>query len=69
MKKRFRSDHLDAMQRDWSNWKGPFYVNSKDPRLFVPKFTRWLGYTLNFGNPYSWIVLGGFAAIIVLLNL
>lgn len=38
-------------------WKGGiFYVNRDDAALFVRKRFR-SGYTLNFGNPWSWIVL------------
>ena len=34
-------------------WKGIFYSNPDDPALWVPKRFG-LGYTLNFGNPWSW---------------
>ncbi len=38
-------------------WKaGIFYVNPADPALFVEKRVG-IGYTLNFGNPWSWIML------------
>ena len=37
-------------------WSGPFYSNPDDPSLFVPK-RYGIGYTLNFGNPWSWVVL------------
>jgi uncharacterized membrane protein len=35
---------------------GIFYVNPADPALFVEKRLG-IGYTLNFGNPWSWVVL------------
>jgi uncharacterized membrane protein len=35
---------------------GVFYVNPDDPSLFTPKRFG-IGYTLNFGNPRSWLVL------------
>jgi uncharacterized membrane protein len=39
------------------SWKlGVFYFNPEDPSLFVPKRSS-LGYTLNFANPWSWLVL------------
>jgi Family of unknown function (DUF5808) len=38
-------------------WKGSFYSNPNDPALLVPKRFG-IGYTLNFGNPWSWAVLG-----------
>lgn len=37
-------------------WKGLFYSNSDDPALFVPK-RHGIGYTLNFGNRWSWAVV------------
>jgi uncharacterized membrane protein len=43
-------------------YKGIFYSNPDDPALFVPK-RYGIGYTLNFGNPWSWAVL----ALIILM--
>jgi uncharacterized membrane protein len=43
-------------------WKGVFYSNADDPAVLVPK-RYGIGYTLNFGNPWSWVVL----ALILLL--
>jgi hypothetical protein len=37
-------------------WNGIFYSNPDDPALFAPKRFG-IGYTLNFGNPWSWAVL------------
>jgi uncharacterized membrane protein len=38
-------------------WKyGVFYFNRDDPALFVPKRFN-IGYTLNFANRWSWVVL------------
>jgi uncharacterized membrane protein len=37
-------------------WSGIFYSNHDDPAVFVPK-RYGIGYTLNFGNPWSWFVL------------
>jgi uncharacterized membrane protein len=39
-----------------SAWSGPFYSNRNDRSIFVPK-RYGIGYTLNFGNPWSWVVL------------
>jgi uncharacterized membrane protein len=39
-----------------TGWNGIFYSNPDDPALFVPK-RYGIGYTLNFGNPWSWAVL------------
>ena len=43
-------------------WNGVFYSNRDDPAVLVPK-RYGMGYTLNFGNPWSWAVL----ALILLL--
>ena len=42
-----------------SNWKffGLIYYNPQDTRIFVPKRIEWMGITLNFGNPKSYIAL------------
>jgi hypothetical protein len=45
-------------------WKGAFYSNPNDPALLVPKRFG-IGYTLNFGNPWSWAVLAFVLLIVV----
>jgi uncharacterized membrane protein len=45
---------------------GRLYVNRADPTLFVEKRTG-LGYTLNLGNPWAWLILVVFYTAIVLL--
>jgi uncharacterized membrane protein len=37
-------------------WKKDYYINRADPALFVEKRVG-IGYTPNFGNPWSWVVL------------
>jgi uncharacterized membrane protein len=37
-------------------WRGIFYVNPEDPRLWVPKRFG-MGYTLNFARPVAWLIL------------
>lgn len=43
------------MEEDNDNhWKlGIFYYNKDDKRLFPPKRNKFLGWTVNFANPYS----------------
>lgn len=58
MKKKKREDeYLNTMSKDPTNWRGPFYVNRKDPRLVVPKYNPARGYTFNFASPYAYIVI------------
>jgi Ca2+/Na+ antiporter len=52
-------DHLThkAWSEDPNNWKaGLFYYNPLDKRIFPPKRTSSMGWTINFANPYSVIV-------------
>lgn len=48
------------------NWKfGIFYYNKDDKRLFPPKRNKFLGWTVNFANPYS--ILAMILVIILLI--
>jgi len=59
---------LDTMSRDTSYWRGPFYINRRDPRLMVPKLHPSLGWTLNFANPGSYLALAALAGIIIIMT-
>ena len=48
---------LDAMSKNPDNWKGIFYYNRQDPRLVVPKFNPYLGWTFNFASAYIYVFL------------
>jgi uncharacterized membrane protein len=57
--KKLTQDELDEMRKDPSNYKlGLFYYNANDPRVILPKPVKWMGWTLNFAKPmsYVWIV-------------
>ena len=45
-----------------------FYFNSKDKRIIVPKQNRLRGWTLNFGNLYSYLLLAIIFLAILLYN-
>ncbi len=47
---------------------GLFYFDPKDPRIIVPKGHAWSGWTLNFGNRFSYFVLSVLVALIVLIH-
>lgn len=48
-------------------WKlGIFYFNPNDKRIFVPKKIEWLGWTLNFAQPFSIIIISGIVILIVM---
>lgn len=66
MRTKLDKEILNAMNRDPRNWKGPFYFNKKDYRVIVPKYSPWMGWTLNMANPYAYISLAAIALIIIL---
>ena len=43
----------DTSNYVWST----FYFNRNDPRIIVPKRTRFLGWTINFARPASYLML------------
>lgn len=49
-----------------SHWKYSFYVNKNDKRVIVPKQNPMMGWTLNFGNPTTYIIIVAFIIIIYL---
>ncbi len=50
------------------NWKlGIFYFNRQDKRILVFKRVPYTGFTINFANPYSVLVVLGFAAFLIFL--
>ena len=57
-----------VVQRDDDLWRlGAVYVNREDSAVFVPKRFG-IGWTLNFGNPWSLLVLLGIVAAPVLVT-
>ena len=46
-------------------WKlGVFYVNPKDPALFVEKRFG-IGWTFNFGHPMGWVIMAGLIVVVI----
>jgi uncharacterized membrane protein len=45
---------------------GGIYKNPNDPAIFVQKRVGF-GYTINFGNVWSYVVMGGFTAGMIAL--
>jgi len=50
------------------NWIGVLYINRKDSRVIVPKRILGMGWTLNFGNPYTDVVIIAIIAIVIVSN-
>jgi uncharacterized membrane protein len=52
------------MIQDPTNYRfGIFYFNRKDKRVIVPKRFAVMGWTLNFGNIFSWLLILSMVAI------
>jgi uncharacterized membrane protein len=69
MKTDFDQFENDRMIDDPMNYKwGIFYFNRKDARILVPKRYRGMGWTLNFGKTYTYILLILMTASIILIS-
>jgi len=56
----------NSMNKNPNNWKGIFYFNRKDYRLIVPKKNPYMGWTLNFSSPYTYLFISALVAIALL---
>ena len=60
-------NNIDRRIYDPDNYKfGLFYYNPKDKRIFVPKQDNYRGWTINFGNVFSYILL--IAVVLIILS-
>ncbi|MES1181737.1 MAG: hypothetical protein ABUL44_02985 [Flavobacterium sp.] len=56
----------EKWHEDPANWKlGIFYFNKDDKRVFVSKLIRAYGWTMNFANPFSYLILIAVLIIII----
>ncbi len=71
MKTNFDDYNSDKMVNDPDNYKwGIIYFNRKDRRVIVPKYNKVMGWTFNFGNLYSYlIILGIILALLISMRL
>ena len=71
MKNNFDQFEFDRMIQDPINYKaGIFYFNRKDRRILVPKRIIWMGWTLNFANIYTYVmILGLFLVVLIFTQL
>lgn len=55
----------ERWHKDPNNWIwGIFYYNKQDPRLLPPKRLAAMGWTVNFANPRSILLLAGILAAV-----
>lgn len=67
MKSNFDQFENDRMIQDPTNYKGGiFYFNRKDRRILVPKRLKMMGWTLNFANIYTYILVLGIILVILI---
>ncbi|UOB16460.1 DUF5808 domain-containing protein [Abyssalbus ytuae] len=60
---------LEQWHKDPDNWKfGIFYYNKADKRIFPPKRNKYLGWTVNFANSTSVIVLIALVIAIIIIS-
>ena len=68
MDSQFDQYKMDKMKNDPMNYKwGVFYFNRKDSRIILPRRNKIMGWTLNFANPFTYLLITGFIALIVLM--
>jgi uncharacterized membrane protein len=60
---------LEKWRTDDTYWKcgGLFYYNKEDERLLPPKRVAWMGWTVNFANPKSVILMFGIIFLVLFL--
>ncbi len=59
----------DRMIKDPANYKwGLFYFNRKDGRVMVPKYWKSTGWTLNFGNLNSYLLIFGILLVLLIFK-
>ncbi|MEI6142415.1 MAG: DUF5808 domain-containing protein [Mariniphaga sp.] len=69
MRRRFEDNEEERWRNDPENYKwGIFYFNPKDPRIILPKRIKEMGWTLNFANPYSSLIIVGIITFAILLG-
>ena len=69
MRRRFEDNEDERWRNNPENYRwGIFYFNPKDPRIILPKRIKEMGWTLNFANPYSWLIIIGIITFAILLG-
>jgi uncharacterized membrane protein len=43
-------------------------MTTPDPRIIVPKRAKWRGWTFNWSNPYTWVVILALVAVCVVIG-
>jgi uncharacterized membrane protein len=69
MKSRFERNKFDRMRTDPEFYKwGIFYFNPQDSRIVLPKRNPWMGWTMNFANLWSYVIILFIIGIAILIG-
>ncbi len=69
MEKKFDDYRNNSMTNDPANYKwGVFYFNRNDHRIAVNKYQKERGWTLNFANIYTYLLILGIIAVLLAFN-
>ena len=69
MKSHYNPGDFNRSEKNPEHYKwGIFYFNPDDTRTIVPKRAQWMGWTLNFANFWSYVILASFIAIVLLIG-
>lgn len=69
MRRKFDDNEEERWRNDPENYRwGILYFNPKDPRIILPKRIKEMGWTLNFANPYSWLIIFSIITLAILLG-
>jgi uncharacterized membrane protein len=63
----FDPNELGKNNPDHYKW-GIFYYNPEDTRAIVPKRWKWMGWTLNFASPFTYMIILGIIGLAFLLE-
>ncbi len=70
MKSRYNPNGINRKEMKPEHYKcGLFYFNPDDPRIIVPKRAQWMGWTMNFANLWSYVILGLIIVVAVLVGI
>jgi uncharacterized membrane protein len=68
MESKPNKETLEKWSKDPNNWVlGMFYYNKEDQRLMPPKRIAWMGWTINFANYKSVLLMIGMILFFVLI--
>lgn len=69
MKSRYNPSDFNRLEKNPEHYKwGIFYFNSDDKRIILPKRNQWMGWTLNFANLWTYVILGAFIIVAVIVG-